>query len=180
MQKTFVAFLPRPFLSALTTRWRMSFRVSSVVLVLIFLLFSAPISAQEQGKASYYNNKFHGNQMASGKSYDRNNLTCAHRSYPFGTLLRVRNLKNSREVIVSVQDRGPYSRSRLIDLSGEAAKQLGMLGHGVVTVEIAPVESVKIPFLPEDPLQKFKDQNNFSCYNSAPDHIINLAEGIKK
>lgn len=158
----------------------MSFRVSSVVFSVILFSLSTLVSAQEQGKASYYNNKFHGNPMANGKSYDRNNLTCAHRSYPFGTLLRVKNLRNNREVIVSVQDRGPYSRSRLIDLSGEAAKQLGMLGHGVVTVEIALVESVKIPFLPEDPLQKFKDQNNFSCYNSAPDHIINLAEGIKK
>ena len=180
MQKTFVAFLPRPFLSTLTTRWWMSFGVSSVVLVLILFSFSTAVLAQEQGKASYYNNKFHGNPMASGKNYNRKNLTCAHRSYPFGTLLRVKNLKNDREVIVSVQDRGPYSRSRLIDLSGEAAKQLGMIEHGVVTVEIAPVESVKIPFLPEDPLQKFKEQNSFSCYNSAPDHVINLAEGIKK
>jgi len=154
--------------------------VSSVVLVLILFSFSPPISAQEQGKASYYSNRFHGNQMASGKLYDQNNLTCAHRSYPFGTLLRVKNLKNDQEVIVSVQDRGPYLRNRLIDLSGEAAKQLDMLQDGIVTVEITPVESIKVPFRPKNILQKFSNHPIFSLYNSAPDHVIDLAVGIKK
>ena len=88
------------------------------------------------GKASYYGNKFHGRRTSDGSVYHRDSLTCAHRTLPFGTLLKVRNVKNGREVIVKVNDRGPFVRGRLVDLSYAAAKEIGMIAAGVARVEV--------------------------------------------
>lgn len=88
------------------------------------------------GFASYYSKVFHGNVTASGKVYDENLMTAAHRSLPFGTLLRVTNLRNHRSVIVVVTDRGPATKKRIIDLSRESARKLGMLRQGIVPVRI--------------------------------------------
>ena len=102
--------------------------------------------AQERidGKASYYSNSLHGRRMSSGKTYHRDSLTCAHRTLPFGTKLRVTNPSNGREVVVEVSDRGPYSRSRVIDLSYAAARELGIIAHGVkyVNIEVLPPDVV--------------------------------------
>ena len=97
-------------------------------------------AAQQSGKASYYSNSLHGRKMSNGEPYDRNRLTCAHRTLPFGTKLRVRNQANGNEVIVEVTDRGPFVRGRIIDLSYAAARQLGTVGAGVgyVQIEILP------------------------------------------
>jgi len=73
-------------------------------------------------------------------------MTCAHRTFPFGTLLRVKNLSNGKEVTVKVTDRGPFVRGRIIDLSWGAAKQLDILSRGVAMVEVEKVEQVNIPF----------------------------------
>jgi len=99
------------------------------------------------GKASYYAKKFHGRLMSNGRPYHNEKMTCAHRRYPFGTKLKVRNPRNGREVIVEVTDRGPFAKGRIIDLSYAAARQLGMLAAGVVTVEVSVVgNDVKIPY----------------------------------
>jgi rare lipoprotein A len=89
-----------------------------------------------EGKASYYANMFHGHKTASGEHFNRKNYTAAHRSLPFGTIVRVTNLDNGRKVVVKVNDRGPYLRSRIIDISQAAAKQIGLVGHGIGHVRI--------------------------------------------
>ena len=102
------------------------------------MLFAISVSAQKtiQGRASYYGNKFHGRMTSDGSVYHRDSLTCAHRTLPFGTLLRVKNLANDREVIVKVNDRGPFVKGRILDLSYAAAKKIGMVGTGLARVEV--------------------------------------------
>ena len=91
-----------------------------------------------RGVASYYGNELAGNRTASGERFNPNGLTAAHRSLPLGTKLRVTNLSNGEDVIVRVNDRGPFAKSRLIDLSFGAARDIGMVRTGTarVTVEI--------------------------------------------
>ena len=110
-------------------------------------IFSAISFAQETGSATYYANKFHGRKTSDGSLYHRDSLTCANKKYPFGTILKVCNKENGKEVYVKVTDRGPFSRGRIIDLSYEAAKQLDMLATGVAKVEITKINSERIPFL---------------------------------
>ncbi len=93
-----------------------------------------------RGKASYYADKFQGRSTASGEVFDQNKLTAAHRSLPFGTKLKVRNLKNNRSVVVVINDRGPFVEGRIIDLSYEAARQLDMLQDGIAEVECTILE----------------------------------------
>ena len=90
----------------------------------------------EKGDATYYSARTHGRMMASGERYDRNGLFCAHKKLPFGTKIRVVNTRNGKEVVVSVKDRGPFAKGRVIDLSNKAAEALDMLRAGVVPVEL--------------------------------------------
>ncbi len=95
-----------------------------------------------RGKASFYSKRLHGRKTASGERYHRGKLTAAHRKLPFGTRVRVTNLRNQRSVVVRVNDRGPWGgRGRIIDVSEAAAKKLGMIRAGVVpvTVEVLSV-----------------------------------------
>lgn len=103
-----------------------------------------------RGKASYYSKRATGARTASGEKLHHDSMTCAHRSYPFGTLLKVTNLSNDKEVIVRVTDRGPFTRGRIIDLSYGAAKELGMLAQGIAMVEVKRVDEVKPPFRVEE------------------------------
>lgn len=106
----------------------------------------SPLHAQVQrGKATFYSKRATGARSASGERIHHDSLTCAHRSYPFGTLLRVTNPANGNEVVVRVTDRGPFARGRIIDLSWSAAERLGILGHGVAIVEVEPVGMAEIP-----------------------------------
>ena len=92
------------------------------------------------GVASYYADRLHGRKTASGERFNKNAMTCAHTILPFRTKLRVTNLQNKRTVIVRVNDRGPFKRNRLIDLSPAAAKKLGFIqkGSAKVLVEYVP------------------------------------------
>lgn len=87
------------------------------------------------GSASWYGRAFQGRRTATGERFDMNLLTCAHRTLPLGSWLRVTNLGNHRSTFVRVNDRGPYSGNTMIDLSYAAAQRLGMLGKGSVRVE---------------------------------------------
>jgi rare lipoprotein A len=87
-----------------------------------------------RGLASWYGRKFHGRRTASGERFNMNDFTAAHPSLPFGTRLMVRNPANGREVAVRVNDRGPHTGNRIIDLSRAAAKAIGLLEAGVGTV----------------------------------------------
>lgn len=89
------------------------------------------------GLASYYHEKFQGRRTASGEPLDQQALTAAHRSYPFGTLVRVENLKNGKTVDVRINDRGPFIQNRIIDLTRRAAKNIGMLQQGVAKVRLS-------------------------------------------
>lgn len=88
------------------------------------------------GIASYYSDKFHGRRTANGEHYDKHALTAQHASLPFGTVLRVTNLKNHRSVHVRVNDRAAKRNKRLLDLSKQAAKELDILRSGVAKVEV--------------------------------------------
>lgn len=94
----------------------------------------------EKGKASYYAMKFNGRKTANGEIYDLNKLTAAHPSLPFGTRVRVTNLYNNTSVIVRINDRGPHVKSRIIDLSYAAAKQLDILSKGIADVAVEVIE----------------------------------------
>ena len=93
------------------------------------------------GFASYYDSRFHGNRTASGERYDEKALTAAHRTLPFGTRVEVTNLSNGRSVIVTITDRGPFARGRVIDVSRRAARRLGFLRDGTARVRLEVVEN---------------------------------------
>jgi rare lipoprotein A len=97
----------------------------------------APPQVVETGRASWYGPKFHGRPTASGERYDMHQLTAAHPTLPFGTVLEVRNLDNGRICQVRVNDRGPFAKGRILDVSFAAAKELGMIGPGTARVELA-------------------------------------------
>ena len=99
-------------------------------------LSSVPTGWRQRGYASWYGPKFHGRKTASGEIFNMYSMTAAHKTLPLGTYVRVTNLKNGRSVVVKINDRGPYVRGRIIDLSYAAAKKLGMIRDGVVPVEI--------------------------------------------
>lgn len=90
----------------------------------------------QNGVASWYGPKFHGRQTANGERYDMDKLTAAHRTLPFNTYVRVLNRDNGREVTVRINDRGPFARGRVIDLSRAAAKKIGMIGPGTARVSL--------------------------------------------
>ena len=102
---------------------------------------AAGLKELERGQASWYGPRFHGRRTASGERYDQHALTAAHKTLPFGTLVRVRSLATGKEVDVRVTDRGPFVRGRIIDVSRAAAEALGMMGLGVKQVSLHIVES---------------------------------------
>lgn len=116
-----------------------SFRLCCWLIILFFYLEGSKIWAQTEGLASYYHGRFHGRVSSSGRIHNKEELVAAHRTYPFGTFLRVTNLKNMKSVIVCVTDRGPRSRKRLIDVSEQAAELLDFKQQGVAKVRIEEV-----------------------------------------
>ncbi|MCR4602292.1 MAG: septal ring lytic transglycosylase RlpA family protein [Prevotella sp.] len=98
----------------------------------------SPLHAQQvqKGIASYYGKRATGRLTSSGERLHHDSLTCAHRTHPFGTMLKVTNPANDSVVVVKVNDRGPFGRGRIIDLSWCAARQLGILRQGIAPVEV--------------------------------------------
>ena len=111
----------------------------------------------EKGYASWYGKKFHGRPTASGEPYNMYAMTAAHRILPVNTYVRVLNLENGREAVVRISDRGPFVKSRIIDLSYGAARKLGMIGSGVARVRIEALGEVQ----PRSGPPKFKPHPNF-------------------
>lgn len=110
---------------------------------LIFCLFFNYFAFSQQiGNATYYNKKLQGRHTSDGGRYHPDSMTCAHKSYPLGTILKVRNPKNDREVIVKVTDRGPFNRKLIIDLSYSAAKELNIIRLGIAKVEVTRIDSI--------------------------------------
>ncbi len=95
-----------------------------------------PRGYDETGVASYYGARHHGKRTASGEPFNQHALTAAHRKLAFGSRVLVTNLSNNKSVVVRINDRGPHTRGRLIDLSRQAAQQLGMLRSGTAKVRV--------------------------------------------
>ena len=111
----------------------------------------AGLYAQTQsGKASYYAKSWTGRRTSNGERLHHDSMTCAHKTLPFGTLLKVTNLLNGKQVVVRVTDRGPFVRGRIVDLSWGAAKAIGMLSQGIAPVSVERVTTSTIPFKPEE------------------------------
>jgi rare lipoprotein A len=113
------------------------------ILILAFVFFNSKhifgqktdIGKKFKGNASYYHPKFEGRKTASGQRLDNEDYTCAHRTLPFGTMIEVVNPVNKKWIIVRVNDRGPFSPKRVIDITFGAAKKIGMLNKGVIKIE---------------------------------------------
>jgi rare lipoprotein A len=109
----------------------------------------------ERGVASWYGSDFHGKRTSSGETYDMNAMTAAHKTLPLPTKARVTNLSNGRSIVVRINDRGPFRKDRLIDLSYAAARELGVIGPGTALVEVRAVA----------------DEGNFSAVTRPPGRL---------
>jgi rare lipoprotein A len=117
-----------------------------IIIISIFIFSSISLIAQtdssliskpfQKGIASYYSKRSNGARTASGKILYSDSLVCAHRTLPFGTKIKVTNLKNGKSVIVKVIDRGPFGKGRVVDLSYAAADSIGILKSGLGSVEV--------------------------------------------
>lgn len=104
--------------------------------LIVFLFGISAMAGAEEGTASYYADSLDGNPTASGEPYNRKAMTAAHRTLPFGTTVKVTNLSNDKSVVVRINDRGPHTKNRVIDLSAAAAEKLGLLDSGTARVRI--------------------------------------------
>lgn len=124
--------------------------------LILFIAFSITLSScaltssthgargyTEKGKASYYGGKFHGRKMANGERFNKNKMTAAHKTLPFGTKVKVTNLETRRSVKVQITDRGPFVKGRIIDVSEAAARKLDFIDDGVVPVKMKVIKSGK-------------------------------------
>lgn len=112
----------------------------ALALTLLFSACATGTAYRERGFASWYGKKFHGRQTANGEVYDMYAMTAAHKTLPFGTMVEVVNRDTGRSTVVRINDRGPFKRGRIIDLSYSAAEDIGMLGPGTARVEIRVVK----------------------------------------
>ena len=130
-----------------------SFRYAAILALAAFAGLPSPLRAQtgpaatvkkQTGTAVFYSDKLHGHALTSGEKYDKNALTAAHRTLPFGTMVRVTNLKNDKSVVVRINDRGPHGpKSQIIDVSGRAAQELNIIKDGRAKVTLEVVEAAK-------------------------------------
>jgi rare lipoprotein A len=121
----------------------------------------------QTGIASWYGGKFHGRRTSNGEVYDMYKLTAAHKTLPFNTIVEVKNLGNDQTVIVRINDRGPFVKNRIIDLSYKAAKKLGMAEQGVVLVGLQLINNKTI--------KKYQNQ-----YISGQDYILQAGAFMEK
>ena len=118
------------------------------ILLLLILSLLVPLSSSssenypQYGNASWYGGKFHGRKTASGERFNKHEFTAAHRKLPFGTIVRVTNMRNGKEVYVRINDRGPFVKGRVLDLSLASAEALHFNRRGVIRVKI---EIISLP-----------------------------------
>ena len=122
-------------------KWKKTLKETTMIALFSALTFSTTIThANEKiyqtGIASYYASKFDNRKTASGEIFSSNKLTCAHRKLGYGTMIRVTNLSNGKDVVVKVNDNGPHIKGRILDLSIRAAKEIGILQTGTAKVSI--------------------------------------------
>ena len=110
---------------------------TTIIAAMCIALSTTSVFANEFGKASYY---WQGQKTANGERFNPSSMTAAHRRYPFGTMVRVTNMHNNSSVVLRINDRGPFVRGRIIDVSKAAAKHLGMLKAGIVKVKVEKLQ----------------------------------------
>ena len=125
-----------------------------IIIILIMIEGCSLLLALQKGMASYYSNRVHGRRMSNGEKYHKDSLTCAHATFPLGTMLKVTNVKNNKAVVVEVTDRCARHSRRIIDLSLAAAKEIGLVSAGVsmVIVERCHAERT-IPYRNDDKIE---------------------------
>ncbi len=153
----------------------------SIFISLLFLLAPHEASAQilpssyrEQGLASYYASSFHGLLTANGEVFNSYDFTAAHKELPFNTILLVTNLRNSSSVVVRVNDRGPYIKNRIIDLSHPAAKRIGMMHRGVARVDVQELNVIQLT----DDKEKIFNKNSLLDINGKPAELSNYSINV--
>lgn len=114
-------------------------RRAGTILAVALVLCGPVVALAETGIASVYGRRFHGRRTANGERFDTAALTAAHRRLPFGSRVRVTNLHTGRSVVVRINDRGPFARGRVIDLSPAAARSLGVGTVSLTRVKLSPV-----------------------------------------
>jgi len=112
------------------------FIIPLITFILFFSAGTPSILKVSQGKASYYGREFEGRKTANGELFRNSDFTAAHRTLPFNTFVRVTNTKNNLSITVRINDRGPFVKSRIIDLSEAAARRIGSYQHGLTTVKL--------------------------------------------
>jgi len=124
------------------------------------------------GFASWYGKKFQGRKTSSGEIYDMHEFTAAHRAFPFGTIVKVTNIKNGRSAVVKINDRGPQKRSRKLDVSYAAAKKIGMIRDGIARVRIEVVNDSYASALYEQQKELWNAFNIDAYFDESPDPYI--------
>ncbi len=124
-------------------------------------LVTPELAGEEKiGYASWYGHPYHGRRTSNGETYDMNTMTAAHRTLPFDTVVHVSNLDNGKEVTVRINDRGPFVKDRIIDLSQAAARQIGMVGPGTAKVSLEVLTVVSNPFPLAIQVASFREELN--------------------
>ena len=153
----------------------------SFLLIPVFLFIGGMVLAQEYGTASYYSDDFQGMETAYGDEYDKNKFTAAHRRHPRGTKLKVTRLDNKKSVIVTVNDKGPWIKGRIVDLSRAAAEKIDLIDDGVadVKVEIYTGSEVVQNTAPKTPVKKEEPKLSTNVASNVPQQY-NAVESEKK
>lgn len=116
------------------------YALTSIGLVILVIFFQMGNLYYEEGIASWYGPGFHGKQTSSGEIYDMYGISAAHKTLPFGTIVKVVDLETDKSVIVAINDRGPFIEGRIIDLSKGAAEKLGIVNKGITQVGLRILE----------------------------------------
>jgi rare lipoprotein A len=137
----------KDFLALFQQKTKKRSNMTTKLILILMAFFPLYLFGQHSGtvvgKASYYSDVFQNHKTANGERYHKDSLTAAHLKYPFGTYIRVTNLQNNKSVVVRINDRGPVKRTRILDLSKAAAKELNMLKSGIAKVKVEVVDGPK-------------------------------------
>ena len=153
--------------------------MKTTLVILGLVCFNFLHAQVQKGQASFYADKFEGRPTASGEKYSHSKLTAAHKFLPFGTLVKVTNVKNNKSVIVRINDRGPFVKGRIIDLSKSAAQKLGFTQQGVAKVNIKVVDRTEIASTDVPEVVKPIGTENNRFFNLKVDNIQPEGFGIQ-
>jgi len=150
-----------------------------IIFYLVTFFFVSTMYGQDDtftstGKASFYHDKFQGRETSNGEQYSQNDFTAAHKTLPFNTIVHVTNKQNNKSVVVRINDRGPFKKSRIIDLTRSAAKKLDMIPFGVVPVKIKPLTFLERAKLDDSLIQENEVWDCFSRQTELEDSTIFL------